>query len=89
MEKAGGYHLSEVFKVNINTNKTNQTGNFLMVQWRKLCTSTAEDTSSIPSWKTKIPQATGNQAHELQPREAHVPQWRPSVAINKKKGKNI
>ena len=57
MEKAGGYHLSEVFKVNINTNKTNQTGNFLMVQWRRLCTSTAEDTGSIPSWKTKIPQA--------------------------------
>ena len=58
MEKAGRYHLSEVTKVNINTNKTNQTRNFLVVQWRRLCASTAGDTGLITSWKTEIPQAT-------------------------------
>ena len=49
--------------------------------------SNAEDMGLIPSWETKIPQATGNQAHELQPREAHVSQWRSSAAINQKKKK--
>ena len=36
--------------------------------------SNAEDMGLTPSLKTKIPQARGNQAHELQPREANVPQ---------------
>ena len=29
----------------------------LMVQWLRLCTSTAGGTGSIPSWETKIPHA--------------------------------
>ena len=41
-----------------------QDGTSLVVQWLRLCTSTAEGTVSIPGWGTKIPHAMQHRAPE-------------------------
>ena len=38
--------------------KVHSTGTSLLVQWLRLCASTAGGTGSIPEWGTKIPHAT-------------------------------
>ena len=52
------------------TSEKQTSGTSLMVQWLKLCTSTAGNTGFSPSWGTKIPHAT---EHGQKKSKLHIP----------------
>ena len=53
--------------------KTKQTQDFLVAQWLRICLAMqGMDGSSIPSWGTKIPHATGQLSLHAAPTEAQT-----------------
>ena len=52
-------HILDVLvqKVLVKVTLKQNLGNFLTVQWLRVCATNAQDVGSIPGWETKIPHA--------------------------------
>ena len=55
--------------------KTLTAGISLVVQWLRLCTSTAGGTGSIPGWTAKIPHAMGYVQEKKKRNQLHTVMW--------------